>query len=152
GRVLVEAFHWRYHPLAARAKQILASGEIGAPRHHEAAFAFPIGFLRNDIRWRWDPAGGALMDTGCYPISMVRHLAEAEPEVVDARAWLWSPQVDRRMEARFRFADGRSAAILCSMWSHTLLRMALRVAGERGELRVFNPIAPHFYHRLTVKT
>jgi predicted dehydrogenase len=152
GRVLVEAFHWRYHPLANRVKELLASGAIGAPRHYEATLAFPIGMMRNDIRWSWDLAGGALMDAGCYTVSMVRHLAEAEPEVASAAALLWSPQVDRRMDARLRFADGRTAVITASMWSRTLLKMALRIEGERGEIRVFNPIAPHFYHRLTVRT
>jgi len=151
GRKLVEAFHWRYHPLASRVREILASGTLGAPRHYEAALAFPIGFLRNDIRWRWDLAGGALMDVGCYTVSMIRHTAGAEPEVQDARALLWSPQVDRRMEARLRFADGRTAALLCSMWSRTLVRASLRVACERGEVRVFNPIGPHVYNRVTVR-
>jgi predicted dehydrogenase len=152
GRVLVEAFHWRYHPLAKRVKQLLADGAIGAPRHYEAVLAIPLGFLRNDIRWSWELAGGALMDAGCYTVSMVRHMSEAEPQVVSAQALLWSPQVDRRMDAQLRFADGRTGAITASMWSRTLLKMALRVQGERGELRVFNPIAPHFYHRLTVRT
>ncbi|HTO09010.1 MAG TPA: Gfo/Idh/MocA family oxidoreductase [Myxococcota bacterium] len=152
GRVLVEAFHWRYHPLAQRVKQLLADGAIGAPRHYEAVLAIPLGFMRNDIRWSWELAGGALMDAGCYTVSMVRHLSEAEPEVVSAQALLWSPQVDRRMDAKLRFADRRSAAIIASMWSRTLLKMALRVEGERGEIRVFNPIAPHFYHRLSVRT
>jgi predicted dehydrogenase len=152
GHILVEAFHWRYHPLAARVKQILASGAIGTPRHYEAALAFPIGLMRNDIRWKWELAGGALMDTGCYPVSMVRHMAEAEPEVVSAHALLWSEQVDRRMEARLRFPDGRSGAILASMWSRSVLKMSLRIEGESGEIRVFNPIAPHFYNRLTVRT
>lgn len=151
GRKLVEAFHWRYHPLAARVKAILASDEIGAPRHYEAALAFPIGLMRNDIRWRWDLAGGALMDVGCYTVSMVRHTAGAEPEVVSAQALLWSPQVDRRMEARMRFADGRTASILASMWSATLIKASLRVTGESGELRVFNPVGPHVYNRLTVR-
>ena len=152
GRVLVEAFHWRYHPLAKRVKQLLADGAIGAPRHYEAVLAIPLGFMRNDIRWSWELAGGALMDAGCYTVSMVRHLSEAEPEVVSAQALLWSPQVDRRMDAQLRFADGRSAAITASMWSRTLLKMALRIEGERGEIRVFNPIAPHLFHRLTVRT
>ncbi|HTO69928.1 MAG TPA: Gfo/Idh/MocA family oxidoreductase [Myxococcota bacterium] len=152
GRVLVEAFHWRYHPLAKRVKQLLADGAIGAPRHYEAVLAIPLGFLRNDIRWSWELAGGALMDAGCYTVSMVRHMSEAEPQVVSAQALLWSPQVDRRMDAQLRFADGRTGAITASMWSRTLLKLALRVQGERGELRVFNPIAPHFYHRLTVRT
>ncbi len=72
--------------------------------------------------------------------------------MVSAQALLWSPQVDRRMDARLRFADGRTAAITASMWSRTLLKMALRIEGERGEIRVFNPIAPHFYNRVTVRT
>jgi len=151
GRKLVEAFHWRYHPLAARMKAILASGAIGKPRRYEAWFAIPL-FMRGDIRWRHDLAGGALMDTGCYPISMVRHLAEAEPEVVSARSWLRAPEVDRRTEAELRFSDGRTAKIGCSMWSRTVFRVGLRVAGETGELRVANPLAPHFWHRLRVLT
>jgi predicted dehydrogenase len=152
GRVLVEAFHWRYHPLATRVKEIIASGAIGAPRHYEAVFGIPIGLLRNDIRWSWELAGGSLMDAGCYAVSMVRHISGAEPQVAAAKALLWSPQVDRRMDAQFRFADGRSAAITASMWSRTLLKMSLRIEGERGEIRVFNPIAPHLYNRLSVRT
>jgi predicted dehydrogenase len=154
GRKLVEAFHWRYHPLATRVKQILASGEIGAPRHYEVSLGFPIGLMRNDIRWQWDLAGGTMMDLGCYTVSMVRHLAgpeRGEPIVDQAKAWLWSPQIDRRTEARFHFADGRTAAIFASMWSTTLMKAALRVTGESGELRIFNPIAPHIYNRLTVR-
>jgi predicted dehydrogenase len=151
GRKLVEAFHWRYHPLYARVRSILDSGELGVPRHYEAALAFPIGLMRNDIRWSWELAGGALMDAGCYTVSMLRHVAGAEFEVESANALLWSPQVDRRMEARVRYGDGRTGALMCSMWSRTLIRAALRVKCERGELRVLNPIAPQLFHRLTVR-
>jgi predicted dehydrogenase len=31
GLVVMEAFHWRYHPLAARVLDIIASGELGHP-------------------------------------------------------------------------------------------------------------------------
>jgi len=30
--------------------------------------------------------------------------------------------------------------------------MSVRVRGDRGEMKVFNPILPHVYHRLTVRT
>ena len=155
GRVLVEAFHWRYHPLAARMREILASGEIGRVQHLEAWLCFPM-LSPSDIRWRLDLAGGALMDAGCYPVSMVRHLAkatdeESEPEVVSARSWLRSPQVDRRTEAELRFADGRSGKIGCSMLSHTLLWTSILARGDAGEMRVANPIAPHFWNRLRVR-
>ncbi len=150
-RVLVEAFHWRYHPLAARMKEIVESGELGAVRHVEAALCFPMP-IPGDIRYRWDLGGGATMDAGCYAINIVRFLAGAEPEVVRAEAKCSSPNVDRRMEAELRFEDGRTGRILCSLFSSTLLKIQARVIGDAGELRVFNPVAPHLYHRLRVKT
>ena len=150
-RVLVEAFHYRYHPLAARMKAVVDSGALGAVRHIEAVMCIPLP-IPGDIRYRWDLAGGAMMDTGCYTINLVRVLAGAEPEVVRAEARLSSPKVDRWMTADFRFADGRTGRITCSLLSARLLSMRALVRGERGEMRVFNPIAPHFYHRLTVRT
>jgi predicted dehydrogenase len=151
GRVLVEAFHWRYHPLAERMKAIVDSGALGRVRHVEATCCFPL-LLPGDIRYRLDLAGGALMDAGCYPVSIVRHLAGAEPEVASATARLASPEVDRWMQAELRFADGRSGRVTCSLFSSTLLRVEARVVGDEGEMRVLNPIAPHFYHRLRVRT
>ena len=37
------------------------------------------------------------------------------------------------------------------MWSSSVLKMAARVEGERGTLSVFNPVAPQYFHRMTVK-
>src|SRR5205823_14672006 len=39
----------------------------------------------------------------------------------------------------------------CSMFSHQLLKMQIKVTGSGGELKVFNPTGPHLYHRITVK-
>src|SRR5205823_3211325 len=151
GRVLVEAFHWRYHPLFARVRAILDAGEIGQVRHLEAHFCIPLP-LPNDIRWRKDLAGGALMDTGCYTVSVLRHLAGAEPEVVSAQGWWTRGGVDRAMGASLRFPDGRTARLTCSLLSAWLLRASATVEGSAGRVSVFNPIAPHFYHRLRVLT
>lgn len=151
GRMLFEAFHWRYHPLAARMKSIVDSGALGAVRHIEVTLCIPL-VIPGDIRYRWELAGGATMDVGCYTINMVRHLAGAEPEVVSAAAKLSSPRIDRRMTAELRFADGRSGRITCSLFSSTLLRLNATVVGERGSMRVFNPLAPHFYNRITVQS
>jgi predicted dehydrogenase len=150
GRVLMEAFHWRYHPLAERLRAIVASGELGAVRHVEARFCVPL-LLPGDIRFRLDLAGGATMDTGCYAIHVVRTLAGAEPEVTRARVRLASPRVDRWMAAELRFPDGRSGRVECSLASARLLAASARVVGDAGELRVTNPIAPQLWHRLRVR-
>jgi predicted dehydrogenase len=150
GRVLVEAFHWRYHPLAVRVREILDGGEIGTVRHVETHFSIPL-LIPGDIRYRLDLAGGATMDVGCYAISILRFLAAAEPEVVRARAKVIAPGVDRYMAAEFRFPEGASGRMTCALLSTVLLRMAGFVRGDRGELAVFNPIVPHFFHRLKVR-
>ncbi len=151
GRVLVEAFHWRYHPLAARMKEVVESGRLGAIRHIATDFNIPLVFP-NDIRYRYDLAGGATMDVGCYVISVLRFLAGAEPDVVRAEARLASPDVDRWMTADLRFPDGRTGRITCSLFSAVLLRARARVVGDRGEMTVLNPYAPQFLNRLRVRT
>ena len=151
GRQLMEAFHWRYHPLAARMKEIVESGELGEVRSIEASLCFPLPFPR-DIRYQYDLAGGATMDAGCYTISILRTLAGAEPEVVRAESRLASPDVDRWMRAEFRFADGRRGRITCALFSAALLRVSAKVIGDAGTMSVFNPILPHVSHRLKVRT
>ena len=151
GLVLSEAFAYRYHPLTARIKQILASGQLGQVKHLEAEFSFLLP-SPNNIRFNYELAGGALMDCGCYPVSLIRYLAEAEPCVERVEARLLRPQVDHRMSADLSFADGRTARLTCGMLSPKLFRSTLKVAGEAGELRVLSPFQPHWFNRLTVKT
>jgi predicted dehydrogenase len=151
GRVLMEAFHWRYHPLAERLREILASGELGRLRHVEASMCFPLP-LAQDIRFDLALAGGATMDAGCYPVSIARFLANSEPQVVSAHARLLRPGVDRAMRAELRFGNGISGRITASMLSARLLALSARAVGEDGELSVFNPVAPHIFHRLRVHT
>jgi predicted dehydrogenase len=148
GRVLTEAFHWRYHPLAARMREVVQT-EIGELRHIEIMFCFPLPFF-SDIRYSWELAGGAMMDAGCYTVNMVRWLAGAEPEVVGAQARLARPNVDRYMRADLRFADGRTARITASMFSSHLLAIKARAQGSAGEMRVLNPLVPQMYHSLKI--
>jgi predicted dehydrogenase len=150
GRVLMEAFHWRYHPLAERMLAVLAAGELGAVRHVEARFCVPLA-RPGDIRFRRELSGGATMDTGCYAVHIVRTLAGAEPEVVRAEARLSSPGVDRWMAAELRFPDGRTGRVECSLFSSALLAASARVEGDAGRLRALNPIAPQLWHRLEVR-
>ena len=150
GRFLVEAFHWRYHPLAARMKEIVDGGSLGRVEHIEAHLCVPL-IRPGDIRFCFELAGGATMDVGCYAISVVRSLAGAEPTVTSAEARLSSPQVDRYMNADFRFSDGRTGRITCSLFSSVLVRASARVRGDAGEMAVLNPIAPHLYHRLKLR-
>jgi predicted dehydrogenase len=162
GLVVMEAFHYRYHPLMARVRQLLDEGAVGRVRRMRASLCFPL-YRFSDIRYRLNLAGGATMDAGCYPVNLLRFLAGTEPDVVSARARLRSPGVDRAMTARLRFPapdgaggpggidgiDGIDAEMVASLWSRRLLGISARVWGDAGWLRVFNYIVPSAYHRLT---
>ena len=150
GLTVMEAFHWRYHPLAARMLEIVRD-DLGPLQRVSAAFCFPLVRF-SDIRWELDLAGGALMDAGCYAVHMARTLAGEEPEITRASALELRPGVDRRMDAELRFPSGTAGQVTASMLSRTLLRISLRAEGEAGTMRVVNPLAPHMFHRLSVKT
>jgi predicted dehydrogenase len=150
GKVVMEAFHWRYHPLAARMREIVAGGVLGDVRRIETTMCIPLPFP-NDIRYRYDLAGGATMDVGCYAIHQLRFLADAEPTVTSAQARLAKPEVDRWMQAELAFDDGRTGRITCALWSATPLKLSIRVSGDQGEMSVFNATGPHMYNRVTVR-
>jgi predicted dehydrogenase len=149
-RVVMEAFHYRYHPVAQRMIDVVAGGEIGDLRHVETAMCIPLP-MPKDIRYRLDLAGGATMDTGCYAVHMNRSVAGAEPSVVSAQARTAREGVDRWMRAEFHYPGGVTGTMTCALWSSTLLRVAVRAFGTAGELRVFNPTGPQFGYRMTVR-
>lgn len=151
GLVLSEAFAYRYHPLTALVKEIISNGELGKVRHIDAQFCFFLP-ITNNIRFKYELAGGALMDCGCYPVSLIRHIAEAEPTVVRAEARLYASQVDHKMTADLSFADGRTAHLVCDMRSPRLFRSLLQIQGDAGRLQVINPYHPHWFNWLTVQS
>jgi predicted dehydrogenase len=147
--VVMEAFHYRYHPFARRVAEIIESRELGKLRRVETAMCFPLP-KASDIRYQLELSGGATMDAGCYAIHMARLLGNEEPEVVTASAKLRSEQVDRAMTAEFRFPSGATGTFTASMWSSSVLRITGRAWGDRGRLTMLNPIAPQFGHGLVV--
>lgn len=147
----MEAFHYRYHPLAARMREIVDSGELGTVRSIEVAMCFPLPSF-GDIRYSYPLGGGALMDAGCYALNCLRMLGDGTPQVRRAQAKLRGADIDRAMTAELRFPDGSAGRITASMWSGKVLDISVRVLGDAGELKVLNFVAPHLYHRLSVRT
>ncbi len=147
GKVVMEAFHWRYHPLTKRILGLLADGAIGEVRSARTSLCFPIP-KRTDIRWQLDLAGGALMDAGCYTIHILRTFLGSEPTVRHAKAWERLPGVDRLVEAELDF-DGISASMRCSMWSRHVLATWLHITGTDGEIKVLNPQSPQIFSVLS---
>jgi predicted dehydrogenase len=150
GMFLAEAFHYLYHPLAARVFELMRDGTLGRLLHVEGRFCVPIPPM--NIRYDWSLAGGATMDLGCYPLSMIRHFSGLTPRVISARAETGPTNIDVSMETDLDLGDGVTGRMICSMKKDTPIVASFLARGERGELRVTNPVGPHRGHQLTTKT
>ena len=150
GTVVMEGMHYRFHPLAARMSEIVAGGVLGAIRRVETRLMAVVPKPR-DIRYRFDLAGGATMDVGCYAIHQLRVLAGVEPVVTRAHAKLWSPGVDRWMRADFALPDGATGRVTSALLSGGLPIADVAVDGELGALRVLFPNRPLLFKRVVVR-
>ena len=167
GLVVMEAYHWRFHPQADRAIELVAEGAVGEVTNVEAAMVFPSMHGPDDIRYRYDLAGGALMDTGSYALSNLR--AFGELDVVRAEAEEMAPDVDVRMTAELRYREGGATASITSAFTGTGQKAELGdpdaidpdafefefqaevvVTGSEGRLLIDNPLAPMWGSGLTV--
>jgi predicted dehydrogenase len=156
GRPLIEAFHFRYHPLIKRVGALIGEGAIGRLRSAEVRWRIPGALVGADnIRLRYDLAGGATMDPGCYCVNLLRYIFGGEPEVIDAEAQCVTPNIDHTMQAQLRFRNGGMAQLHCSLAypgeGPADMDMWLAVEGEQGTLRVQNPFLPQMGHELTLE-
>jgi xylose dehydrogenase (NAD/NADP) len=110
GRLLMEAFMYRFHP---RMRELAASLRGTPIRHLSASFGFPIPPSDN-YRLRPELGGGALYDTGCYVADAARWLL-GEPERV--AAVIRSDAVDMSCSALLAFPGGAQASLYCSFES-----------------------------------
>ncbi len=157
---LIEAFHYRHHPVFLRVLDIVRRGEIGTLKRGAAVFNANIRTDPEEIRWRADLAGGALMDLGCYCVHWLRHTARiqaapgaVEPAItsVEARVDKALSGVDVTTEARLVFDTGFEAVVQTSMQPADGVRRAmLHLEGTQGSIAVTNPIAPQFGHDIAL--
>ena len=149
-RVLMEAFHWRFHPVARRLLELTKM--IGDVRQATARFDANIAPAGN--RYRLDLAGGALMDLGCYAVHWLRTVAGQEPAVVWARATQGPPGIDVKMEAELEFPSGFTAHMRTAMNDAEATHrksVNLHIMGSEGWVDVVNPMAPQFGNRVRAR-
>jgi xylose dehydrogenase (NAD/NADP) len=137
GRVLMEAFMWRFHAQTDELVRLVRDGAVGELRVIRATFGFG-GLEPSNVRLQRELEGGALMDVGCYCVSGMRLLCGAEPERVSGEQVL-TPDgaVDIRFAGALRFPGGVLGTFDCGMDVHR--HQVLEITGSAGSLRVPAP-------------
>jgi predicted dehydrogenase len=136
GRILMEAFMWRYHPATDKLVSLVEEGAIGRLRVVRSAFAFTLDPGADNVRWAGELDGGALMDVGCYCVSALRLFA-GEPERVFAERVDGGAGVDARMAGLLRFGGDVLGTFDCGFDIPN--RAVLELVGETGTLVSLDP-------------
>ena len=136
GLLLMEAFMYRFHPRSRQIKQIVDQGVIGKPRLVRSSFCYHMDddMLQSGGNARLKPnmGGGALLDVGCYSVSVARWLMGAEPTAVQAQAVYHPDGVDIHFVGTLRFDEGKLAVVEASFMS--ALQQTYTVVGSEGAI------------------
>jgi predicted dehydrogenase len=142
GVMLLEAYPYYFQPQTGDMLDLLHKGAIGEVRSVQASFGFTLAQGTGNIRWQPDMGGGALLDAGAYPISLIRLVMGQTPVRVLADANWSDTGVDISMAALLRYADGRQATMSCAMDAANYRRAT--IVGSQGTLETeyLNHTAP----------
>ena len=133
---VMEAFMYRLHPQWQRTVEIVRAGGIGEPRVVQSLFSY-FNADPGNIRNQADAGGGALMDIGCYAISLARLVFGAEPRralgLIDS-----DPQfATDRLTAGILDFGGRSSSFTVSTQLQPYQRV--HVLGTEGRIELEIP-------------
>ena len=133
---IAEAFMTKLHPQWLRSRQLVRSGAIGELKAVHTVFSY---FNRQpaNIRNRLEFGGGALMDIGCYAVTMSRFLFGAEPRRVAAQIER-DPEfhIDRLTSGMLEFPGGH-AVFTCS--TQMAPYQVVQIFGTTGRLEIEIP-------------
>ena len=134
-----EAFMVRTHPRWLRVRELVRAGHIGELRVVSGGFSY---FNRNlkDIRNSMAYGGGALLDIGCYPVTLSRFLFDEEPSrVVGSIERDPDTETDRLTSAILKFPSGRCTFTCSTQLSYHQRMQLIGTAGWIDVQKPFNP-------------
>lgn len=116
GTLLLEAYPWWFQPQTAAMLELLHGGTIGTVRQVQVSFGFTLhDATGHNIRSIPALGGGALMDVGCYCLSLIRLVLPRLPQRVRAGSRTGPTGVDLSTTATLHYGDGAVAQMRCAM-------------------------------------
>jgi len=142
--LVMEAFMYRAQRQTQTLIDIIQSGRIGVPRFISATFGYNRPFDPAGRHFANELGGGAIMDVGCYPVSLARLIAGlaagkpyAEPAVLHAVGTIGAARTDEEATALMQFDDGFSAVVVtCTSLPQGY---GARIVGTLGTIAIPSP-------------
>ncbi|MEY4588239.1 MAG: hypothetical protein RL497_315 [Pseudomonadota bacterium] len=134
---VMEAFMYRFHPQWRAVQEWITQGLIGQVRAVQTIFTYNNHEPTN-IRNNPAAGGGALMDVGCYGISVARWILNAEPVRVVGQLDIHPVyQVDQLASLNMHFASGAVANVLCGTKMEA--GQGVYISGTEGSITLERP-------------
>ena len=136
GVQIAEAFMVRAHPRWEGVLDLIRQGKLGALKLFVGHFSY---YRRdpNDVRNKLEWGGGALLDVGCYPITISRWMFGCEPEAVIATIERDPDfKVDRLVTAILRYPNGQASF---SVGGQLASWQKVQLFGEKARIEVESP-------------
>lgn len=140
GKVLMEAFMYRTHPLTHAVLAAVDSGAIGQVRLIRTSFCFKVAKTTGNIRFDPALAGGVIMDVGCYCVSFSRLFAKQEPQHIHVVHHRHESGVDDIAAGTLVFPSGIIATFSCGMSVHA--DNTASICGTQGYIEIPVPWKP----------
>jgi len=136
GMRIQEAFMVRTHPQWLATRDLIRAGRIGQLKSIVGFFSY-FNPDKANIRNKLEFGGGALMDIGCYPITLSRFIFETEPKrVLGLMERDPETRIDRLTSAVLDFPGGQST-FTCGTQLVPYQRMIF--FGAKGRIEVLIP-------------
>lgn len=133
---VMEGFMYRHHPQWLYTRELVRDSQIGELKTISSFFSY-YNTDPDNVRNKADIGGGAVMDIGCYPVSLSRFLFDAEPRRVVATLERDKRfKTDRLASAILEFEKG-TATFTCSTQLSPYQRVL--ICGSRGHIEIEIP-------------
>jgi dTDP-3,4-didehydro-2,6-dideoxy-alpha-D-glucose 3-reductase len=141
---IMEGFMFKFHPQHVKLREIIVKENFGKSFIFSGMYGFPP-ISKSDIRYNAGLGGGALNETGCYPIYASRMIFDEEPISVSFNLFNdLKNNVDIKGHGSIEFSKGRKAFIGFSFENQ--YQANYKIWGEKGiaELKRAYAVPPDF--------
>ena len=134
GKLLMEAFMYRYGGKFTKMMEILESGVLGKIKAVQGSHGYTLDWASPA---REDPAlgGGSLYDVGCYVVDCMNAVAKQQGgKLKDAKAFTMGTPVDYHAAAALEYDCGMVGVL--QSWFDCAQEQRVLIAGEKGTLNI----------------
>jgi dTDP-3,4-didehydro-2,6-dideoxy-alpha-D-glucose 3-reductase len=154
GLALIENFQFRFHLQLKHIESLIDSGMIGELRNVRASFGFPPFSDSDNIRYKRELGGGALLDAGAYPLKISQIFLGADISVESASLETPSDEeVNIWGSAYIKQNNGNLASQIAFGFDH-FYQNSIELWGSKGRIftnRIFTA-APGFEPVIEIET